>query len=202
MKPRWVIGVTGGIATGKTSVLRELRRAGVATISSDDLAHACLHRSHRCYRRIVRHFGPGVLGRGGEIDRKKLGAIVFSRPKERIWLERQIHPQVQRQLRSFIRKHRGILALDIPLLFEAKLKNLVDTILVVGSSQRSQLARLKRRNGLDPSTALKRIQAQWPLALKKKQADYVIENDRTPAILKKRVKGALEQIRQDIAKSA
>jgi dephospho-CoA kinase len=192
---RFVLGITGGIATGKTSVLQELKRRGIPTISSDDLAHACLKPGHPAYRKAIQHFGRDILGPRHQINRKRLGQIVFANPKERKWLERQIHPWVQRALMSFIRKYRGLTALDIPLLFEAGYQNKVDAVVVVGSSQASQLSRLKRRNGLEKRAALQRIQAQWPLSVKRKRADFVISNDGTRAQLRQAVGDLLDRLR-------
>ena len=194
MSRRVVIGITGGIATGKTSVLREMGRLGVPTVSSDALAHACLRKGHPCYARILRHFGRGILSPKAQINRKRLGRIVFGNPKERRWLERQIHPWVVRQLKSFIRKHRGLTALDIPLLFEAHLEDLVDIIIVVESPQRLQLSRLRQRDGLQRSAALQRIRAQLPMAVKKKRADYLLQNDQNPKALRRNVQRLLDRI--------
>jgi dephospho-CoA kinase len=184
---RKIIGITGGIATGKTAVLKILKQRGLPVISSDELAHAAL-RNRAIRQRVVRHFGTA--------DRQALGRIVFARPAERQWLERQIHPWVIRGLKSFIRKHRGLIALDIPLLFEARLDNLVDAVVVVSASQASQLSRLQRRNQLDRAAALKRIRAQWPLSRKIKRADYVLANSGSLASLRKRVGALLVQLKE------
>src|SRR5258708_34685846 len=89
---RFVLGITGGIATGKSSVIQELVRHRIPTVSSDDIAHTCLRSGHPVYPKVPAHFGPKVLGSEGEIHRKRLGEIVFSDPKERKELDRQIHP--------------------------------------------------------------------------------------------------------------
>ncbi|OGR89219.1 MAG: dephospho-CoA kinase [Elusimicrobia bacterium RIFCSPLOWO2_01_FULL_59_12] len=196
MKRRFVIGLTGGIATGKTTVLKEFARAGIPTLSSDALAHACLRPGHPVYRRVVRRFGRKILRDQGRICRRHLGRIVFAKPAERTWLERQIHPAVIRQLKSFIRKHRGLVALDIPLLFEARLGSLVDATLVVGSSRRSQIARMKRRDRLSDKDARQRIRSQLPLGLKMKRADYTLRNDGSRAALRSGVRALVGRLQE------
>jgi len=176
MKKAFSIGLTGGIATGKTTVLKEFARRGLPTISSDVLSHECLRPGHPCYRRIVKHFGKGILASDRKIDRLHLGSIVFTDARERKWLERVIHPHVIRALQAFVRKHRGPVVLDIPLLFEGKLQRLVDTTLLVTSSLNAQLDRIRKRDGLPRKMALQRIRAQMPLNQKRKIADYVIPN--------------------------
>jgi dephospho-CoA kinase len=193
---RLIIGVTGGIATGKTTVLAELKRLGIPTIASDQLAHACLRRGHPVYRRVVQRYGRGILRSNGSVCREDLGKIVFAKPTERKWLERQIHPCVIQVLKSFIRNQRGIIALDIPLLFEAHLENLVDAILVVGASPRSQIKRLSRRNGLSLPEAQQRLRAQLPLSYKRKRADYYLSNEGTLSSLRKALRGVVDRIRK------
>jgi dephospho-CoA kinase len=196
MMKHLVIGITGGIATGKSSVLRELARRGIPTVSSDSLAHACLLRGHPCYRRVVAHFGRDILKSDRQIDRRRLGAIVFSKSKERKWLEKQIHPHVVRGLRLFIRKHPGMSALDIPLLFEARLEKLVDRVVVVWSSKTAQLARMQRRDKLPKAAALQRMRAQMPLSTKKKRADFVLANRGSLKDLGRQVGRLLDQLRR------
>jgi dephospho-CoA kinase len=183
---RLVIGLTGGIATGKSSALAEFKRRGAAVVSSDDLAHRCLTPGHPVARRVSRHFGT--------LDRKKIGKVVFNNPRERRWLERQIHPEVIRQLKTFIRKHRGLVVLDIPLLFEARLERLVDRILVITSRESQQLERMRRRDGLERTVALRRIRAQLPLAKKLARADDWIPNTGTRAALRRAVADLVKRL--------
>jgi dephospho-CoA kinase len=190
-KRRLVIGLTGGLASGKSTVLQELARRGIQTVSADRLAHECLKKGHPTYRRIVEHFGPGILNLSGQINRETLGAIVFAHPAERKRLERWIHPYVKMALKQWIAQHEGLLVLDIPLLFEAHMQSLVDMIVVVSSSQVLQRRRMVRRDGLTPREATRRIHAQMPLARKRAQADYVVRND-----------GSLQRLRRHAARLA
>lgn len=173
-----VLDITGGIACGKSSVLRHLSRCGAATISADTLAHSCINKGTPAYRKIVRHFGAAVLTARKDIDRSKLGEIVFTKRNERVWLERVVHPCVVAALKRFIRRHHGVLALDIPLLYEAGLRDLVDVVVVVSSTRQQQLKRLMSRSFLTRRQALLRIRSQLPLSFKRRAADYVIDNTR------------------------
>jgi dephospho-CoA kinase len=181
-----VIGITGGIATGKSEVLRILARRGFAVLSADAVAHACLLRGTPVYRKILRRFGPTLLRKNGEIDRLALGKIVFRKAAERQWLESVVHPCVIQRLRSFARGRRRV-ALDIPLLFETGMQRLVNRVIVVSSTRQRQIARLAQRNGLSRSDALARIHAQWPLARKRRLADHVFHNNGTRKALRAQV---------------
>ncbi len=189
---RLVVGVTGGIASGKTTVMRLLAQKGIPGISSDDLAHDVIKKGKPAYRAIVRAFGSGVLDNDRQINRVKLALVVFSNPAQLKRLERMVHPQVIRELKRFIQRHHGVIAVDIPLLFEAKLTHLVDRILVVYCSRPQQLSRMLKRDKLSRSQALARLKAQWPLASKLKGADIVVRNTGNSSKLRREVKNALQ----------
>jgi dephospho-CoA kinase len=172
----FVLGVTGGIASGKSTVMKLLARQGIATISSDELAHRCLRKGTKVYRAIWKRFGNDVLDKNGKVIRRKLGEIVFSNPVKRKALERIVHPCVIKGLKQFMQSHRGIVALDIPLLFEAKLSRLVDKSVVVYCRPNQQLMRIRRRDRLSRREAVARMKAQMPLAKKRERADFVISN--------------------------
>lgn len=195
-----VLGITGGIASGKSSVLALLSKAGIATASSDALAHKAIEKGQPAYRKIVKRYGPAVLGRRRQLDRAPLGKIVFSSPRERRWLERQIHPFVVNGLIAFTRTQRQPVALDIPLLFEARLRRLVDRVVVVSCTRAQQFARLRRRSGLSRAEALLRMRAQMPLSEKVRRADFVLHNTGTKAKLAREVKELLRKL--DLGNSA
>lgn len=189
-----VLGITGGIATGKSTVLHLLAKAGYATLSADDLAHAAIHNGKPAYRRIVKRYGRNILNTKGEINRVLLGGIVFGSPTERRWLERVIHPVVIRGLRAFTRHSHKSVALDIPLLYEARLQKLVDHVWVVSCTPSQQLRRLRERSGLPLIDLKRRIKAQMPLAEKVRRADTVIRNTGAKSQLKTRVQQALKYL--------
>jgi dephospho-CoA kinase len=187
MKKKLVLGITGGIASGKTTVMTMLAKAGIPTINSDDLAHACIKRGTPAYRAILQHFGEEIVDPNQEINRGRLGKIVFANSAERRQLEKIVHPCVATKLKHFIQSHAGTIALDIPLLFEAKYESWVDKIIVVYCSKAEQLRRLQARNGLSRGEALRRIAAQIPLSVKRSRADIVIDNTRTLAYLRRQI---------------
>lgn len=193
MSARRVIGITGGIATGKSTVLAMLRRRGIPVISADQLAREALRPGTRAYRRVLARYGRSVRGSRGSLSRKALAQIVFADPAERRWLERRIHPVVIRELRRFVQRHSGTLALDIPLLFEARLERLVDEIWVVFARRSQQLRRLEHR-GLGRCEALLRLGAQMPLSRKCRLADAVIRNTGTLQQTRARVEILLDKL--------
>jgi dephospho-CoA kinase len=174
-----VIGLTGGIASGKSEFLKIAKKLGFETFSADESAHHCLKTSHPAYKKVVGHFGRHILNSRKEIIRSSLAEIIFRDVRERKFLERVIHPCVRADLKRKICEAQGPLIVDIPLLFEAHFEHLVDKILVVKASRRLQIDRLMRRNGLSRTEALRRICAQIPLADKVKKADFVIANSGT-----------------------
>jgi dephospho-CoA kinase len=192
-----VLGITGGIASGKSTVLRLLAKEGIPTADADELAHATLARGKPAYRAAVRRFGREILAKGGQIDRRKLGRIIFADPRKRRALEKMVHPGVIRELQRFIRsRSHGMLAVDIPLLFEAGLTRLVDLIVVVGCRLATQVERLLRRNKWSRAEALRRIRAQWPLKRKAALGDTVLQNDGGLPALRKQVKAFVRSLRR------
>ena len=177
---RRVIGLTGGIATGKSTVLELFRQKGIPVLSADVLARDCVAPGKPAYRAVLRHFWFRVSpSRTERLDRKKLGRLICSNIKpSAVRLEKIIHPCVIRAQESFYPStFRGLMVLDIPLLYEAKLENLVDEVVVVYATQAQQIARLMARNELSRAEALQRIRAQWPLREKCRRADYILRNN-------------------------
>jgi len=190
---RYVIGLTGGIASGKSTALEIFRKKGIPTISSDELSHACMEPGTSVYKNILRQFGTDLKRADGKIDRKKLGQLVFRNPSDRKKLEKLVHPCVLKGLKAFIQKHTGMVVLDIPLLFEAHLEKWVDVIVVVYATPSQQIARLMARNKFTRTEALQRINAQWSLKRKVSGADHVIKNTKTFLDLKQGINKFIEK---------
>lgn len=194
-----IVGMTGGPGTGKSTVLRMLGGLGAETLDVDLIVHKLLRPETRMYRRIVRFFGRDILKKNREIDRRLLGKAVFSEPPLRKKLEDIIHPPVIREMRETLRlfkRKRGILVLEVPLLYEKELKNMFDKIIVVSSSQKAQRERLRKDLRLPLKEIMMRIGSQMSLRKKEKLADYVIKNSSTLSGLKKKVKSIWSEIRQ------
>ncbi|AKU26026.1 Dephospho-CoA kinase [Geobacillus stearothermophilus] len=179
----FTIGLTGGIASGKSTVSAMMRELGLPVIDADEAARAVVRPGEEAYRQIVTAFGPGILRADGEIDRAKLGAIVFNDEQQRKVLNAIVHPAVRKKMlaekEAHIRSGAKTVVLDIPLLFESGLTHWVDKVLVVYVDDDVQLRRLMARNGFTEEEALARIRSQWPMAEKVKRADAVIDNNGT-----------------------
>jgi dephospho-CoA kinase len=176
-----VAGLTGGIATGKSTVAAVFEAAGARLIDADRIARDVVRKGTSAYRDIVAHFGMDVVCGDGEIDRRQLADIVFNDPAAQRALEDIVHPQVKREVDrrvDLIRRQapEALVLLDIPLLFEAGMQEGLDAVIVVYAPERLQLERLMARDGLTESEALARIRAQMPIESKKALATRVIDN--------------------------
>ncbi len=184
------VGLTGGIATGKSTVARILRGAGARVIDADRIAREVVGRGRPAWRDIVEHFGEGMLRPDGEIDRARLGDIIFNDPGEQAALNRIVHPRVfadieAQRARIAETAPRAVVILDIPLLFEAGSRRDLDEIIVVYAPEPVQLARLMKRDGLSRRDALARIRSQMPIEEKKKRATRVIDNSGDLAVTRR-----------------
>lgn len=177
MKKRFLLGLTGGIAAGKSLALREFARLGAETVSADDLARCVFGR---VARRIARVFGTA--------DRKKLGAIVFAHAGKRRALEKMTHPLIIKEVKRRMAKARGLLVADVPLLFEGGYEKLFDATMLVTAKDSLRLGRILRRDKLTRAQALRRIQAQMPQKKKALLADVVVTNDGNRAEFLRRLK--------------
>ncbi|MEW9110216.1 dephospho-CoA kinase [Cytobacillus gottheilii] len=178
-----VIGLTGGIASGKSTVSSMLKQMGFTVIDADIEARLAVEKGTEAYEEIVRHFGEDILNETEEIDRAKLGSIIFQEEEQRLKLNSIVHPAVRQQMlqkkEAAIQKGESLIILDIPLLFESKLEYLADQTLLIYVDEQTQLARLMARNKLTEDEAIARIRSQLPLADKKKLADDIIYNNGT-----------------------
>lgn len=184
------IGITGGIATGKTTVCDYLHdRYGIPVLDADLYAREAVAPQGKILPRIFQRYGDRLKTPTGTLDRQALGEIIFQDPQEKRWLECQIHPEVRRHFLQGLRllPPQGTVVLAIPLLFEAQMTDLVTEIWVVACDPDQQRQRLQHRNGLTFSQAITRIQAQMPLAEKIKRAHCVIHNGGTIAALHRQV---------------
>lgn len=176
-----VIGLTGGIASGKSTMARFFRDKGAAVLSADTIAFALAKPRQILYRLYVAHFGEGILQADGTLDRRAIGRLVFDNDAERQWLDETTHPILERAVRRQIAvkqaKNFPVIILDVPLLFEAGWDKMTEENCLVFVDEAVQLARLMRRNGYTEAEARARIAAQMPLSEKKKRADTFIDNN-------------------------
>ena len=179
----YLIGLTGGIAAGKSTVSAMLKEYGATIIDADQCAREIVEPHTAAWQRIVDHFGNEILSPGEKINRKALGNLVFKDYKLRKWLESVTHPAIMKAIKEKIEaaKKRGvsIAVLDAPLLIEVGWQNVVNEVWLVYVDEATQLARLMKRNHLTEQEAFNRIHSQLSLREKKKYAQVLIDNSGT-----------------------
>ncbi|MDV7763516.1 dephospho-CoA kinase [Peribacillus sp. CSMR9] len=192
-----IIGITGGIASGKSSVSLYLQELGFTIVDADLASRAVVEPGEDAYHQVVEAFGEDILLADGNIDRVKLGSIIFHDREKRLLLNGIVHPAVRNWMR--LKTEEALAAgeetvfMDIPLLFESKLTFMVEKTLLIYVDEQVQLERLMNRNGLSEKDALARIHSQMPLADKKALADAVIDNNGDIKETKKQVKALLSE---------
>jgi len=188
-----VIGVTGSIGTGKSTVSAMFRRMGAAVIDADEISHRIMEPGKPAWKKVVSVFGNKVLRHDGYIDRKALGKVVFSDTKELDRLCAILHPEIYRHMRAAAAGIRradksAIIVLDVPLLLESGGRRYIDKLVVVAAPRRVQIERACSKLGISRCEALKRISAQMPLKEKVAVADYVVDNGGSPIATEKQVR--------------
>ncbi len=176
-----LVGLTGGIASGKSLVGRVFRDLGAHLIDADRIVHSLLSKNEQAWKEVLDHFGRDILLPNNEINRKKLGDIVFNDSEQREWINRCLHPKVFDAFVASVRNFRNhppdtIIVLDAALLIETGYYKKMDRTVVVYATPEQQLERLSQRDNFSKEQALVRIQSQMPLDEKRRYADYVIEN--------------------------
>jgi len=184
-RPFLLVGLTGGIASGKSAVSRQLVELGCRLVDADVLAREVVRPGEPAWRAIVEEFGPEVIGSDRELDRKRLGAVVFGDPARRKALEAITHPAILARRQAILdtwaaEGFGGLVVLDIPLLVEVGAAAHVDRVVVVYAEREVQLARLMHRDRFDRAEAERRVASQMPLADKVRYAHYVVDNSGTP----------------------
>lgn len=192
---RQVIGITGGIASGKSSVSFFLKDLGFTVIDADIAAREVVEPGEEAYEKIVEAFGIQILQADKTIDRAKLGGIIFNDPEKRLLLNSIVHPAVRKRMiaqkdAAFAWEEETVF-MDIPLLFESKLTTMVNKTLLIYVDERVQIERLMIRNGYSEAEALARITSQMPLSEKRALADAVIDNNGDFEETKRQVKETL-----------
>lgn len=193
-----IIGLTGGIASGKSTVSTMLKKKGIRVVDADHIARIVVEVGEPAYNQIVEEFGIGILKEDTTINREKLGAIIFADEKKRQTLNSIVHPAVRKEMLKQIEeektKRANAVVLDIPLLFESKLTHMVDITLLVYVDQETQMKRLRMRNGYNEEEIKMRINSQLPLHEKRELSDYIIDNNGSIEETKKQLNMLLDQI--------
>ena len=200
-----IVGLTGGIASGKSLVTRVLSDLGAHIIDADKIVHDLLAPGEDACNEVLGHFGRSIQLPDGSIDRRKLGDIVFNHPDERAWLNQCIHPRVfeayNHQVRHLSdRQPDAIVVMDAALLIETGYYKHMDKLIVVYAGREDQVKRLMERDRFTLEQALARISSQMPLDEKRTYADYVIDNTGTREASEQQTREVFEKLKQEAGK--
>ena len=192
-----IIGITGGIASGKSTVTEFLRQQGYQVIDADQVVHELQEPGGRLYQALLSTFGPAILQEDGRLDRPKLGAMIFGNP-ELLAQSSQIQNQIIREelagRRDLLAETEDIFFMDLPLLFELQYEDWFDQIWLVDVTKETQLSRLMTRNSLSQEEAEKRIAAQLSLLEKRKRANVLIDNNGPLEETLRQIRDALQNL--------
>lgn len=184
-----IIGLTGGIASGKSCILDYFLQKQVPVIDADETARAVVKPDSLALNKIVDHFGSELLNQNGELNRTLLREKIFQSESERLWLNGLLHPLIETKTQEFFEQYQNeaYLIWAVPLLIETKLYKKVDRVLVVDCSQNIQLERLMKRDSITQELALRMIKSQLEQAERLKFADDIIHNHSDKLDLKKQI---------------
>ncbi len=200
-----VLGLTGGIASGKTTVAQAFQAMGAVVVSADLLAREVVQPGANVLQQIAVHFGRKVLREDGTLNRQLLGDIIFNDPQARLALNKITHPAIAelagKRLREAEQAGASLVVYDAPLLFEAGADRQVDKVLVVKVDAEIQLARLMARDGIDRQQALARIESQMSQGEKIARADFVVDNSGSPQETLDQVRSLVERLNADSNRS-
>lgn len=176
-----IIGLTGGIASGKSTVSRALHDLGAIIIDADEVAHSIIEPGKPAWYDITQLFGRSILNNDASINREKLGEIVFNNPQLLEELNKITHPRVMERFKNDLqaiktKNPQAVVVMEVPLLYETHMERICDEVWVVWVDRETQINRLTDRDGISREDAIKRIDAQMPLDEKTRRADYVIDN--------------------------
>lgn len=177
-----LVGLTGGIGSGKSTVAGMLERLGAVVFDADVLSREAVAQGTPGYDAVVQRFGPNVLGPGGELDREALASIVFADPAARRDLEAIVHPEVRRLFAEAVERFEGsnaVVVLSAPLLVETGMHSAFEVLIVVSTTPQTQVERLMRDRGMPESAIRARVEAQLPLEEKAAVADVLVDNEGT-----------------------
>lgn len=196
-----IVGLTGGVASGKTAVSQVLKEEGAYIIDADQIARELVQSHKPAWNELIRAFGQEILQEDGSIHRKKLADKVFADPKQRKLLNQILHPRIKEEMDRRTkeigqRDPEAIVVIDAPLIVELGDHREMDKLIVVTTTQTQQIERLKDRDGTSPKEALRIVSSQMPMEEKLKFADYVIQNEGSLEETKKRAKEIFKDLKR------
>ena len=192
-----IIGITGGIASGKSTVTEFLRRQGYQVIDADQVVHELQEPGGRLYQALLSAFGPAILQEDGRLDRPKLGAMIFGNPQllaQSSQLQNEIIREELARRRDLLAETEDFFFMDLPLLFELGYESWFDQIWLVDVTEETQLSRFMARNVLSQEEAEKRIAAQLSLQEKRNRADVLIDNNGPLELTQEQLREALQKL--------
>ena len=195
---KWT-GLTGGIATGKSTAKKLIESLGFPVVDADQISHKLSEPGASGYDKILSQFGRDFLNSDSTLDRKKLGQIIFSEPTKKQLLENILHPLIQDEVKFLRKLHQengvSLCFYDVPLLFEKDLSSQFDTTVLIWCNASAQLGRLMARNNLTESEARLRIENQMSLVDKVRRADHCVDNSGDMADLEKQIKRLTQRLK-------
>lgn len=195
----FVVGLTGGIASGKSESAKIFQQLGARVIDADTVSRTVMCPQTECWRQVTAAFGREILKDDLTIDREKLACIVFSDQQKRLQLNSLVHPAIIHQLESLVARiekaePEALVIIDAALLVETGLNRRCDKVIVLCAAEETQITRLVERDGMSRTEAQKRINAQLPLGEKVKAADYLIQNDGSLETLQRETRGVFQSL--------
>jgi len=195
-----IIGLTGGIATGKSTVSNMFLEINIPVIDTDKIAKQLFVKGSETYEAVREAFGDEILTPSEEINRNILAKIIFSDEEKREMLNNIVHPKVKEHVFAEIKRlelqGESFIVVDVPLLFESHFDTFMDYTVLVYAKRENQIARLISRDNIDETYALKKIKAQMPLSEKKKRADFVIDNSKSVLDTKRSFERCFKKIKE------
>lgn len=192
----FILGLTGGIACGKSAVSEELQKLGATTLDVDEITFELLLPFGELFGIYVQHFGGYVIGEDGFLNKRLIGEIIFNHPDERAWINSVAHPIILNRVRDYLEKCQAdgcdFVVVEVPLLFEVGWEFLFDETWAVAVNPSQQIWRLMQRDKLSQQQAIARINAQMPIAEICRRADVVINNKKNYSRIRRQVRAALK----------
>jgi dephospho-CoA kinase len=194
-----IIGLTGGIASGKSTASQILQAKGIPVVDADKIAREVVEPGKEAYEKVVAFFGSEILREDKTINRPRLGEIIFNDKEKRSRLNEIVHPSIRAEMKRqaifYTENGFSLVVLDIPLLFESKLTHMVEQTWLIYADPEVQLKRLMMRDGFSETQAISRINSQMPIDEKRELADVVIENNGSMAELEEKLSILINQLR-------
>ena len=197
-----LIGITGGIACGKTEVSKVFQKKGAIILSGDEIGKEVVEKNKKVLEELVKTFGKEILNKNKSLNRRNLGEIAFASKDSKDKLNNIIHPHLLKELRRRIeslknKNYQGVVAVDAALIVEWEMQKELDYLIFVQSKREDKIKRLKKQKGYSRKEALDRIKSQLPETAKKRLADFVIKNDEGLKELKRKAESIWEKIVND-----